>query len=186
MQRLIEQPGETGVTDDGGSTPVEVNAAAWYALRTASNRQFRVREALRERGIEEFLPAYFEEVRWTDRTKRSERAFFPGYVFARFSLSSRRELEAIPGVVGIVSCGSDPAAIDATELESLRRVVETIKTVLPCAYVAGETVEISRGPLAGARGIVTRTKGAVRLVVAIEILRRAVSVEIDAADVTSD
>lgn len=116
--------------------------------------------------------------------KRLEKAVFPGYLFARFALERRREIESLPGVMGTVGIGGDhPLAIDASEIDNLRRAIAARPIVLPCPYVAGQTVEIARGPLAGTRGIVTRTKGAMRLVIAIEILRRAVSVEVDAGDV---
>ena len=52
--------------------------------------------------------------------------------------------------------------------------------VAPCAYVAGETVLIESGPLAGVSGVVTRTKGAYRLVVRVPMLMSAVNVEIGA------
>jgi transcription antitermination factor NusG len=80
-----------------------------------------------------------------------------------------------------VSIASDPAAIDAGQIEDLRRAIDQVKTVSACPYVAGETVEIARGPLAGKQGVITRTRGDL-LVVAIEMFRRMVPVEIDAAD----
>jgi transcription antitermination factor NusG len=158
-------------TDDGGST------SAWVALRLGPNLQFRVREALRELEVEEFLPTYTEEVHWSDRTKTVERVFFQGYIFAKFDVATKHAVLGIRGVIG------ETGSISAMEMDNFRRAVESKSAVLPCAHVAGEKVIISRGPLAGLCGVVTRTNGATRLVVTIEILRRAVSVQIDAADV---
>ena len=52
---------------------------------------------------------------------------------------------------------------------------------LPHKYLeAGRQCRVIAGPLADLRGIVARTKGAMRLVLRVDILGRATSVEIDA------
>ena len=45
---------------------------------------------------------------------------------------------------------------------------------------AGDLVTIDSGPLAGVSGVVKKTKGALRVVVSVEMLRRSIAVELDA------
>src|SRR5438034_1190376 len=79
--------------------PDAVNAGAWFALRVRSNFERRVRDSLRTKGIEEFLPTWTEEVRWSDRSKLIERPLIPGYNFARFERGQAAEVTRIAGIV---------------------------------------------------------------------------------------
>jgi transcription antitermination factor NusG len=179
------------VTDDGGSASVlplllsgahPSGTAAWYALRLRSNAHFIVKARLEESGIHTFLPTYPEESRWSDRTKNIERPLFPGYIFARVESARLRELLSTAGVIDVLPSRMRPERIGEDEISNVRRATESRLAALPCPYVAGDAVVVERGPLAGVTGIVSRTRGATRIVVGIEILRRAVSVEIDAGD----
>jgi transcription antitermination factor NusG len=154
----------------------------WYALRLRSNRERAVRDALRAQSIEEFLPTYTEATRWSDRQKVLERPLFPGYIFARFPRSDALRIVRIAGVVRLLPSSLQPGAIDAAQIESVRRVCESRLPLLPCPYVAGDTVTVDSGALAGLTGVIQRTRGTARIVVRVEILHRAVSVEIDAGN----
>jgi transcription antitermination factor NusG len=156
---------------------------AWYALRHLSNRAFAVRDALRAEGIIEFLPTYSVETRWTDRTKRTARPLFAGYIFARFDPARACKILQTPGVFQILSVDQKPEPIPDKVIESLRRVAESPVAVACCPYVAGVTVTVMRGPFAGVCGVVRRTQGATTLTIPVEILGRSVGVQIDAGDV---
>jgi transcription antitermination factor NusG len=55
---------------------------------------------------------------------------------------------------------------------------------LPHPYLKrGKKVRIVNGPLEGTEGVLIRRKNAFRLVVSIDLITRAVSVEVDASDV---
>jgi transcription antitermination factor NusG len=141
-----------------------------------------VRNALRESGIEEFLPSYVEVVRWTDRVKNTPRVLFPSYLFARFARTT--EGAAVLSITGVVQIlGRDESdSISAGEIANLRRAASL--SVSPCPYAAaGEIVTITSGPLTGMSGVVVRTDAALRLVISVEMFGKACSVRIDAADV---
>jgi transcription antitermination factor NusG len=182
-QLLMPQSRKRSVTDDGGSTPSEQPAhrAGWYALRLKSNHEFRVQQFLTEHGCDVYLPTLTQETRWSDRTKTTARPLFPGYIFVRGELGG---ILRLPGVVQALPTSLEPTLIDEREIESLRIALASAKPAAECPYVAGALVTIERGPLAGVQGVVTRTRGALRIAVAITLLNRAVSVEVDAADLT--
>jgi len=155
----------------------------WYALVVRSDRAFRVRDALRGLGIDEFLPTRTETTRWSDRVKTSERQLFPGYIFAFFNGNQSQVLD-LPGVLHILPSSLNPTPIDSDEISSLRTALasSTASQATLHDYVVGAKVLIKSGPLAGVSGVVVRTKDSVRVSVGIEMLGRAMSVTIDAGD----
>lgn len=146
---------------------------------------FRVRDALQDHGYEVFLPTYAERVRWTDRIKETTRQFFPGYLFTRIADEAEQfEVARFRGIQRILPSNLHPVPVEEAEIASLRVVVESHHPLFPCVHLSGDTVTIAAGPFFGVTGRIVRTAaGGLRLVVGIAILGRAVSVEIDAADV---
>ncbi len=170
------------VTEGGEACP------AWYALAVRSNCEFRVRDSLRLRGFEEYLPTYSERVRWSDRGHTTTRVLFPGYVFARFALEYRLRVLAITAVAHILGVGADPSPVSESELAAIRTLVETAnqtgRLVQPCGIPEiGNKVRIQTGLFRGLEGYVLRKKGYCRLVVALGLLNRAVAVELDSDSV---
>lgn len=111
------------------------------------------------------------------------RPLFAGYLFARLeTLDELRDALGLAEVFDVLPSRGNPQGIPDGEIDNVRRAADAAVAIEPCAYVAGEVVTVDAGPLAGVRGVVRRTTGATRIVIAIEILRRAVSVEIDAKD----
>jgi hypothetical protein len=70
--------------------------------------------------------------------------------------------------------------VDEQELESLWCTLRSGLLTQPHPYLEkGERVTVERGPLAGVEGIITEFKGSFRLVVAVTLLQRAVSAEME-------
>jgi transcription antitermination factor NusG len=162
-------------------SPVERAPFNWYALRLRAQREFQVFGDLETLGIEAFLPTWKERVKWSDREKTAVRPLFPGYVFIRpKNVDELHRALMTRGVVQILPNSFAPAAIDENEVENVRRVVASKLNAVPCDFAAGDPITIDSGPLAGVSGVVVRTRGATRVVVSVEILRRAISVELDA------
>jgi transcriptional antiterminator NusG len=158
---------------------------AWYAIRTRSRHEKRVHGALVERGVESFLPLWERWSRWKDRKKRVQFPLFPGYGFVRLDLTARLTVLRVPGVVGFVTGGEGPAPVPAMEMDAIRRLVAGPLHYDPHPFFSeGMEVEVMRGPLSGARGHLLRKDRSVRLVISVTLIRQAVGVEIDAADVT--
>ena len=162
----------------------EAHQAHWYAFRVRSNRERTVQRDLRTAGVPEFLPLYSVVSRWSDRTVTTERPLFPGYIFARCAGDIERVLRT-RGVVGALGNNYNPTAIAADEITAIRRLVQLSKNIEPCAFTPGQRVRVETGAFSGLTGVVTRTKGARRLVCNVEMLGRAVSVELDAGAVVS-
>jgi len=164
--------------------PESLMEEQWYAVYTWANHEKRVAEHLEQRQVRSFLPLYRAMHRWKDRRKEVELVLFPGYVFVHLSVQHRLRVLDIPSVVHIVSFQGKPAPLPEREIEKLRQGVNGRVHMGPHPYLqAGRRVRVRSGPVAGLEGILVRRKEGARLVVSIEILMRAVALEIDEADV---
>jgi transcription antitermination factor NusG len=152
----------------------------WYALTVRPRHERSAARLLHQKGFEEFLPTYLARRRWSDRIKRVETNLFPGYLFCRFPAEDRSRVLATPGVTSIVAFGKNPAPVPAQEVEAVRAVVASGLPVEPWPFLrAGDRVRIEEGCLAGLVGTFVGNRDAARVVVNVEILQRAVAVEVD-------
>ena len=156
----------------------------WYAVWTRSRHEQVVREQLERKGIEAFLPTITKWSRWKDRKKQIEWPLFPGYCFVRFNPLERLPVLKCTGVVNIVSFDGDIAPIPALEIDAIRRLIESDLQFDPCPLIReGMMVEVTHGPLKGVIGRLVRKGAHARLVLSVNLIGQAVSVEVDAADV---
>ena len=156
----------------------------WFALWTRSRHEQVVREQLAQKHIEVFLPTVTKWSRWKDRKKRIDWPLFPGYCFARFNPLDRLQILKCTGVVSIISFEGEPAPIPEIEISGIRQLVESDLAFDPCPMIReGMMVEVVHGPLKGVVGRLIRKNEKARLVLSVDLIGQAVSVEVDAADV---
>lgn len=157
---------------------------AWYAIWTRSRHEQVVREQIERKGFEVFLPTITRWSRWKDRKKKIDWPLFPGYCFARLDVRERLPILKCAGVVTIVSFDGEPVPVPDLEIEGIRRLVTSDLQYDPCPFIReGTVVEVTHGPLKGVVGRLTRKGAHARLVLAVDLIGQAVSVEVDAADV---
>jgi transcription antitermination factor NusG len=136
-------------------------------------------------GIDVFLPLLERRSRWKDRVQRVQVPLFPGYCFARFRPLDRLRVLKTVGVVGLVGPGGEPEPIPDAEIEAIRALAGSRLPYEPFPFLTeGMEVEVIRGPLMGVRGRLLRKDREYRVVLSVTLIRQAVSVVIDAADVT--
>ena len=156
----------------------------WFAVWTRSRHEQVVREQLARKDVEAFLPTITRWSRWKDRKKKIDWPLFPGYCFARFDPSAALAVLKCTGVVNIVSFEGKPAPIPEQEIESIRRLVTSDLLYDPCPLIReGTMVEVTHGVLKGVVGRLVRKGAHARLVLSVDLIGQAVSVEVDAADV---
>jgi transcription antitermination factor NusG len=156
----------------------------WYAVWTRSRHEQVVREQIERKRVEVFLPTIPRWSRWKDRKKKIDWPLFPGYCFARFDPDDRLTILKCNGVVSIVSFDGEPAPVPDQEIDSIRLVVTSDLQYDPCPMIKeGTIVEVTHGPLKGVVGRLTRKGSHARLVLSVDLIGQAVSVEVDAADV---
>jgi transcription antitermination factor NusG len=156
----------------------------WYAGYTAARHEKRVAEHFQQRGIEHFLPLYETIHRWNNGRHRVSLPLFPGYIFVRIALRERLRVLEVPGFVRLVGFNALPQALPQYDIDRMREALTGGVMAEPYPYLtAGRRVEIRRGPLAGMTGILLRRQNKYRVVISVELIMRAMAVEVAAEDV---
>jgi transcription antitermination factor NusG len=158
----------------------EQSDTAWFALYVRSRHEKSVHAQLEAKADESYLPLYCAKHKWADRWKTVSLPLFPGYVFCRFEGSRRSAVLATSGVIDVVRVGPEPAAVAASEIEAIRRVLRSQLSAEPYDdLVRGDQVRMSDGPLKGLTGTLMEVRSSLRLVISVDLLHRSVLVEID-------
>jgi transcription antitermination factor NusG len=156
-------------------------APRWYAVSTRSRHEKSVGALLQRKQIETFLPLYETTRRWRNGEHRVQLPLFPGYAFVRIALRDRLQVLKVPGVARLVGFNGVPTPLPDQEMEGLRQALAAGVRAEPHPYLAvGRRVRVTAGALAGHEGILVRRKGAVRVVVSIDLIQRSVLVSVDA------
>ena len=157
-----------------------VHAVCWYALRVRPRFELVASRHLRAKGYDEYLPTRMVSRRWTDRVRTAEVALFPGYMFCRFDAQRRLPILVTPGVMSIVKIGNCPTPLTDIEIESIQRAAVSGLRCESLSFIPeGEPIAVTRGPLAGLNGTLIEIKSRLRLIIALPLLQRSLSVEID-------
>jgi len=156
-------------------------ATQWYALQVHPPHTTEITGILKRKGYDAFTPWYRVTRRWCDRTCLSEVPLFPGYVFVKMDIRYRMPVLTTSGVRAVVGIGKQPAPIPEDEIVSLQGVVHSGLQIQPWPFLGrrGDRVQIEDGPLAGIAGTLVDVKKTCRVVISVELIERAVAVEID-------
>ena len=159
----------------------------WYAVWTRARHEFSVREDLCAKGMEVFLPTMQRDSTRRDRHKTLTAPLFPGYVFVHSALNKMRYLQ-VARTLGVVTVlgwqEKNPLWIPDEQIESVKILVDRSLPLSQHPYLRkGQWVRVVSGPLKEVVGIIQSVKGRQRLIVQIEMLKRAVSCEFSAGDV---
>lgn len=163
------------------------NGNAWYAIWTASRHEKVANEELSKKGLETFLPLVKVLSQWKDRRKIIEKPLFPGYFFVHTSMENRLTILKTRGVAQIVGIHNTPVSIPDQQIENIRILMTSNLKSDPHPFLKiGQRVRVKTGALQGCEGILIRKKNITTLVLSIELLQQAVSVEVDALNVEAN
>ena len=152
----------------------------WYALTVRSRHEKAVADQLQAKALESYLPLYRARRRWSDRVKTIELPLFSRYVFCRFNFETRLKVLSVSSVVSIVGFGGKPCPIPDHEIETIQAIVGSGLPVSPWPFLRiGQRVRVTEGALEGLEGILARKSSGYRVIINMELLNRAVAVEIE-------
>lgn len=155
----------------------------WHVLHVYSNYEKRVTQHLAIRGVENYLPLYTERVRWTDRTVVTERALFPGYVFARFQPKAKFTVIGAPGVVRSLG-DQERDLVSSVVLEKIREGLASGCLLRPHPGVSvGTRVRVRGGVFEGVEGIVTEFRQQCKVIITLAAVQQSFSLEVDLDDI---
>ena len=159
----------------------------WYAIYAQVRHESKVYTRLLGKSFECLLPQMERWSRRRDRRKKIQVPIFPGYLFIRAALDNYEQVRILqtPGVVRIVRNQDGPLPVPDSQVNSLITLLGNDRVLTSHPYlVEGMRVRIVNGPLYGCEGILVQRKNEkTRLVVAIDIIQQAVSVELSEEDV---
>ena len=178
------------IAEDRSEQPDSRMSLQWCVLWTRSHCEQLVYDQLEPKGFELFLPKID---RWSRRTgvRHLIRVpLFPGYLFLHHVMDKPSYIEVCKarGLVSVLGERWDrlPAVPDG-QIDALQKALCTRLPILPYAYLReGQRVRITHGPLMDVEGILVRAKpNKGLLVLSVDLLRKAVAVEVDCTLVTA-
>jgi transcriptional antiterminator RfaH len=128
----------------------------WYVIHSKYRNEGLLWQQFCSRGIEAYYPCTCTEP-VKPRTRRVK-PYFPGYLFihADLEIVGTSTLQWIPGAVGLVHFGSEPAFVSEEILNAIRGRVNEInkaRTLVLKDLKTGEEIAVHSGPFAGYHGI---------------------------------
>ncbi|HEX2974221.1 MAG TPA: transcription termination/antitermination NusG family protein [Tepidisphaeraceae bacterium] len=185
-QVLPLPPGTIG--PEAGSGPAEALWAVggdgrgrrWHVLHVKSRQEKMLSQDLTAMGIWHYLPLVSQLRHYGKRQVVVERPLFPCYVFLKGSLDEAYQADRTKRVARVIPV-ADQEQID-WELRNLRLALSSRTPLGPYPFLRkGIRVEVRAGPLRGLQGVIEGWAKADRLILQVEILGRAASLEIDGA-----
>jgi len=159
----------------------EIGPASWYALYTKHQHEKKASSYLESIGFDVLLPTYQSASRRKDRKKIIILPIFPCYVFVNAGLDRTLDLLKAPGVFSLVGNRNGPIVVPEIEIDGLKKIMRSEARVGPHPYLkTGDRVRVRSGSLSGLEGLLVRFKNVYRVVLSLELLQKALAVEIDA------
>ncbi|MDB5300384.1 MAG: transcription antiterminator [Phycisphaerales bacterium] len=151
----------------------------WYLLRVRSNQEKQLADTLAAMGVGHFLPLVRQTRYWGPRKCVVESPLFPGYVFLRGAVDDVYRADRTRRVASIVRV-ADQRRLD-WELRNIRLALAGNAALRPTPCLRnGTRVEVRSGPFRGLQGLICERAKENRLVLQVQMLGAATSLEIDA------
>jgi transcriptional antiterminator NusG len=152
----------------------------WFVLHTKSRQEKAMAGDLAARKVAHFLPLVTKTRSSGSRKIKVEEPLFPGYLFLRGSQDDVYNADRTKRVAHIITVPNQQRLI--WELRNLAMALQNKTPLDPYPYLKeGVRVEVTSGPLRGLQGIIESRSSIDRLILSVEILGRAVSVELQGA-----
>jgi transcriptional antiterminator RfaH len=162
-----------------GSWP-DRSTGSWFVLRTRSRQEKILARELAGKHVERFLPLVTCTRYYGGRKARVEVPLFPGYLFLHGTVDDAYAVDRSGRIAQIILVPNQDL-LDS-ELKSIHAALSINATLNPYPYLsAGVRVEVREGPLRGIQGVVAENGARDRLILQVQTLGQAVSVEIEAS-----
>ena len=155
-------------------------AGQWWVVHTKSRNEKALAQDLIVKEISYFLPMSWKVRRIRGRTIRSLLPLFGGYLFFCGQERQRVEVLRTNRVANLIEVNNQEQLV--RELSQIEQAIGAGAQLSPHEYIkVGQRCRVIGGALAGLIGIVMKTRNDVRLLLQVDMLGQAASVEIDVA-----
>jgi transcriptional antiterminator RfaH len=150
----------------------------WFVVHTKSRNEKALAWDLVSKEISYFLPMCRKTSHSKGRKFKSLLPLFTGYMFFNGDENQRVEVLRTNRVANIIEVKDQQQLIK--EIAEIEQALHAGADLKPDRYIkAGQLCEVTAGPLKGLKGIAQKTTTSMRLILNIDILGQAASVEID-------
>ena len=151
----------------------------WIAVYTKSRHEQIVVNELSKKNIESYCPMFKERRQWSDRKKWVYFPLFRSYVFANIEIKENIYVLQTIGVNKIVKFQEKISIIPDQVIDNIKNIIEGGYNIEQADYfIKGDEVRVVSGPLKGLDGVVIDLRGANKIIIKIEAIQQAFSVEI--------
>ncbi len=157
---------------------IEQMGGIWQVAHTKSRNEKALAWQLQKKNISYFLPLTQKVYKKSRHVFKSLLPLFSGYVFFCGDENARLEALKTNRVANIIEVNDQQKFIN--ELKPIETAVLGGLDLQPHQYIkAGQLCRVIAGPLIGTEGIVEHTESHARLILGIDMLGQATSLEID-------
>ncbi|MDB5921737.1 MAG: hypothetical protein JWN13_673 [Betaproteobacteria bacterium] len=162
----------------------ETHPHKWMVLHVKSRQEKALSQDLTAMEIPHYLPLTSQRRIHGNRKVTVDAPLFPGYVFLRGPIDDTYRADRTRRVAGIIRV-ADQRSLNV-ELSSLSLAIRNGVSLISHSWLKrGIRVEVVDGPLLGLRGIVEDRRSLDRVVLQVNMLGSAVSLDVDAACVAA-
>jgi len=150
----------------------------WWVVHTKSRNEKALAHDLIRREVNYFLPMSWKARKSSRRTVRALLPLFNGYLFFCGSENQRVQLLQTNRAAGLIEVVDQQQLV--SELAQIEQALRAGAPLTPENYIEkGRKYRVVAGPLMGLKGTVIEVRNATRLVLQVDMLGQAASVEID-------
>ena len=150
----------------------------WVVLHTKSRREKKVSEFCNKTGISNYLPLEHRYKQYGRKKVAAIVPLFSGYLFCCCSEKDRYDLLMTHQIARVI-----PVVDQFSLLHDLEKIYLAQHAGMNLKssqhFNNGQKVKILTGPLIGYEGIIQKIKGKKRLVLIVDFIQQAASIEID-------
>lgn len=153
-------------------------AGLWWVAHTKSRNEKALAHDLIAKDVSYFLPMTWKIRHVRGRKIKSLLPLFSGYLFFCGDEKQRLELLRTNRVANLIEVRNQQTLL--SELADIEHAIRAGATLQRHKYIkTGQQCRVTSGPLRNLEGIVLKTRTGTRLILKVEMLGQAASVEVD-------
>jgi transcriptional antiterminator RfaH len=150
----------------------------WWVAHTKSRNEKALAHDLISRSVSYFLPMTWKVRHTRGRKIKSLLPLFAGYLFFCGSEQQRIEVLKTNRVASLINVKDQQRLV--AELSAIERALQTGAALQRHKYIkAGQRCRVTAGPLRNIEGVVQQSRTGARLILNVDMLGQAASVEVD-------
>jgi len=150
----------------------------WWVAHTKSRNEKALAHDLIGRSVSYFLPMTWKVSHTRGRKIKSLLPLFAGYLFFCGNEQQRIEVLKTNRVASLINVKDQQQLV--TELSAIERALQTGAALQRHKYIeAGRRCRVTAGPLRDIEGVVQQSRTGSRLILNVDMLGQAASVEVD-------